>query len=127
MDLDFDGTLTRGLRDYIRLTAEALGIVGDSWFVSPERPCNAYIALDGRHAGHDVALLWSETQGWSLAAETGDGDLVVARLRGNAIPAAGEVAAWVRREFRPRGERADVSHPRLRTSGQAPLRPVRHS
>ncbi|SDW66510.1 hypothetical protein SAMN05421504_1011194 [Amycolatopsis xylanica] len=100
MDLDFDGTLTRKLRDYVRLTAEALGVVGDSWFVSPERPCDAYLALDGRLGGHDVALLWSETRGWSLAAETGDGDRVVARLDGDPVPEVGVVAAWVRRQLR---------------------------
>ncbi len=101
MELDFDDTLALGLRGYVRSVTRALGLTGECSYVQVERPAGAYLALEGRLPGfpdRDVALLWDEGRGWSMAVETSSGeDLVVqACFGGDAVPAPRAVARWVR-------------------------------
>ena len=108
MDLDFDDALMWGLRGYVRLVTEELGLAGESSYVQAERPAGAYLALDGRLPGYpdrDVALLWDEENGWSAAVETHSGEdvLVQARFGPDVVPPPEAVARWVRGVFR--GER----------------------
>ena len=71
----------RGLREYVRLVARAVGLTEPSWLVQTGPPANAYIALEGRlplFPAWDVALLWDEERGWALGLESMPaGDLVV--------------------------------------------------
>ncbi|XVS60840.1 DUF6292 family protein [Actinosynnema sp. CA-299493] len=108
MELDFDDTVTWGLRGYVRRVTEELGLSGECSYVQAERPAGAYLALDGRLPGapdRDVALLWDEEHGWSAAIETHSGEdvLVQARFGPELLPPPRVVARWVRGLFR--GER----------------------
>ncbi|MBB5957985.1 hypothetical protein FHS29_004593 [Saccharothrix tamanrassetensis] len=116
MELDFDDALARGLRGYVRLVTEELGLTGECSYVQAERPAGAYLALEGRlreFPGRDVALLWDEERGWSVAVETSSGeDLIVqAHLGADVVPAPRAVARWVGKLFRGglRGERNATS------------------
>lgn len=104
IELDFDDRLQRGLRRYVRLVTQALGLSGESSYVQADRPASAYIALDERlrsHPHRDVALLWDEEHGWSAAIETSSGEdlLVVAYLGQKVLPPPQAVATWTRRLF----------------------------
>lgn len=104
MDLDLDATAERGLRHYVNLVTDALGLPRHGTYVSLETPANAYVALDGRLATHparDVALLWDEQHGWSVAVETHGGAdlLVLTYLGGDVLPEPAAVAAFVRDVF----------------------------
>ncbi|MEU4768402.1 DUF6292 family protein [Actinosynnema sp. NPDC023794] len=108
MELDFDDALTWGLRGYVRLVTEELGLTGECSYVHADRPAGAYLALDGRLPGfpeRDVALLWDEEHGWSAAVETHSGEdvIVQARFGPDVVPPPSAVARWVRGLFR--GER----------------------
>ncbi len=101
MDVDFDETvgLDLGLRRYVHLVTEALGMTGECSYVDVQRPAGAYLALDGRVArfpDRDVALLWSEEGGWSAAVETESGDdpVVLAHMGGDLVPPPHAVAEW---------------------------------
>ena len=82
------------------VTAE-LGIGLESCVLDHDIPVSAYIALDVRlphYPGRDVALLWDERYGWSVAIETHSGeDLIVLRYLGgdSVIPAPQSVARFV--------------------------------
>ncbi|KAA2263370.1 hypothetical protein F0L68_10060 [Solihabitans fulvus] len=102
MDLEYEGAPARGLRRYVRLVAEALGLDGGGYFVQLESPAHAYIALERRlpaRPDRDVALTWTEGQGWALASESADGDELSAHsvLGGDVLPAPRVVAQFVRR------------------------------
>jgi hypothetical protein len=104
MELDFDDSVARALRGYVRMVRQALGLRGECSYVQDDGPASAYIALDGRLSrfpGRDVALLWDERHGWSLAIETHSGEelFTVARLAQDVLPSPDTVAAWVRRQF----------------------------
>lgn len=108
MELDFDDTVLLGLRRYVRRVGRALGLRGECWYVQPDSPKSAYIALDERLRDHpdlDVALLWDERHGWSAALETHSGDdlLPVAHLRQEPRPSPETVAAWVKELFQQDG------------------------
>jgi hypothetical protein len=101
MELDFDDTWTRRLRGYVRQVAGALGLSPQCCCVQGEQPSNAYVALDGQlpaFPGRDVALLWDERHGWSLAIETHSGEdlIVVEQHGGEPRPAPRAVARWAR-------------------------------
>ncbi|WP_410599668.1 DUF6292 family protein [Amycolatopsis sp. lyj-90] len=72
------------------LCTEELGMHGDAFYAQLEPTAGAYIALDRRlpdHPDQDVALVWDERYGWSLALETNSSEDPV-RLRpgsGNAM------------------------------------------
>jgi hypothetical protein len=140
MEIYFEDTVGRGLRHYVRLVSEALGLRGDCSYVQTDELACAYIALDGRlrqYPDEDVALLWDEGRGWSAAVETHSGKdpLVVAHLDRDVLPAPSDVAAWTRNLFRPhatvaedgRGEpraAAEADHVRDRLLGYARPRPA---
>jgi hypothetical protein len=101
MDLDFDDTLLRGLRQYVGLVSTAMNMGRGYACLQAERPATAYLPLDGRLPGHpdrDVALLWEESRGWTAVVERLSGvDLtVVAEMGGPVLPAPAAVANWVR-------------------------------
>lgn len=112
MNVHFEDTLTWGLRTYLRLITEALGLRGECSYVQSQHPMGVYLALDGRLPGfpdHDVALLWDEESGWSAAVESAGGNelTVVDHLGQQVLPAPGAVTRWVhqlrRDESRHRG------------------------
>lgn len=101
LELDFDDSVTRSLRRYVRLVTRSVGLRGECSYVQADEVAHAYVALDGSlpsFPGHDVALLWDETHGWSAAVEqrSGGEPRVVARLDGDVAPPPEAVAAWVR-------------------------------
>ncbi|MFI9011150.1 DUF6292 family protein [Actinosynnema sp. NPDC053489] len=123
MELDFDDAVGRGLRGYVRLVTEELGLTGECSYVQADGPATAYLALDGRLPGfpdRDVALLWDEAHGWSAAVETHSGEdvIVQAYFGQELLPPPGAVARWVRGLFR--GER--VPRPRPGSSRHRDLR-----
>jgi hypothetical protein len=109
MELDFDDSVVRGLRRYIRQVGEALGLRGECSYVQADESACAYLALDGRlrrFPDRDVALLWDEQHGWAAAIETHSGAdlMVVAYLGEDLLPSPQAVATWVRTVF-------DTEHP----------------
>lgn len=108
MNVHFEDTLTWGLRTYLRLITDALGLHGECSYVQPQQPMGVYLALDGRLPGfpdHDVALLWDEEFGWSAAVESPSGnDLrVVDCLGQEVLPPPVVIARWVHRLRRDEG------------------------
>ncbi|XVV06567.1 DUF6292 family protein [Actinosynnema sp. CA-248983] len=101
MDVDFDDTTARELRRYVERIGDALDLSGECWCADAGPPATAYLALEGRlpsHPDRDVALVWDERQGWSVAVETGCGEdlLVVADLPG-VVPRPEAVARFASR------------------------------
>ncbi|MEJ2852965.1 MULTISPECIES: DUF6292 family protein [unclassified Saccharothrix] len=104
MDVDFDDTTARELRRYVERIGDALDLSGESWCCDAGPPATAYLALEGRlpsRPDRDVALVWDERQGWSVAVETGCGEdlLVVAGLPG-LVPRPEVVARFAARLLR---------------------------
>jgi hypothetical protein len=100
MDLDHDGAAARGLRRYVRLVAEAVGVGAEASTLQLDDPVSVYLALDRcspRHPGQDLALLWSERHGWALGVEsvvTSD-VLVLGFLAAELLPPPRTVADYV--------------------------------
>jgi hypothetical protein len=95
-DHEFD----RGLHGYLAAVATGLGVGLESCSIDLSSPASAYIALDGpvlRFPERDLALLWNESFGWSVAVETpGDEDLTVLAYHGGGqVPRPSEVYAFV--------------------------------
>lgn len=110
-----EDTFVRGLRAYLAAVANALGIGLESTTVDTAGPVSAYLALDGRvpnFPDRDLALLWDERHGWSIAVETHSGEdlLILTYLdpRHGPVPAPRTVVDFVSavRAGRPVG-RAD--------------------
>jgi len=102
MDVDVDSSAARGLHEYVRCVAAALGLRGESWLVQLESPANVYLALDERLSAFpdgDVAVTWDEEHGWALGVESNPGAelLVLGYLGDDVLPAPEVVAAAVRR------------------------------
>lgn len=117
MELETEGRAARGLRRYLGLVAEKLG-VGGAVSVQLEEPVSAYIPLDGRlrrFPDHDVALVWDEEDGWAVGIETDAGSpvVVLSYLGEDVLPAPRVVARFVLDVF---GERfpGRPDRPRLR-------------
>jgi hypothetical protein len=91
------------LRDYLTAVSAAVGVGLESCCWGSESPAWAYIALDWRLNGRDVALLWDEQDGWSAATEEDGTDLcVLAHLDGEISPqpaVVGQFAATLRAEL----------------------------
>jgi hypothetical protein len=91
----------RSLRDYLGEVAGLLGIGLESCVIDHDRPVSAYLALDARlphYPDRDVALLWDECHGWSIAIEAHSGeDLIVLRYLGGAtvVPEPRRVAQFL--------------------------------
>ncbi|MEU6644728.1 DUF6292 family protein [Saccharomonospora sp. NPDC046836] len=100
LELESWDTTLRGLHQYARSVAAALGLKGDSYCAQPD-PLETYLALDGFIPGfpqRDVALLWDEQHGWAGAIETAcSEDLIVLSYLGeDVLPAPERVARYAR-------------------------------
>jgi hypothetical protein len=66
MHVDFEDTVVRGLRRYVRSVGTAVGLDGECSYIHTEEPTTAYIPMEGRlreFPERDVALLWDERHG----------------------------------------------------------------
>ncbi|NIH88338.1 DUF6292 family protein [Amycolatopsis granulosa] len=100
--LDPQSKPARGLRRYVGLIEELLGLSGQGSCVQLDAPLSAYLAIDGHvpaFPDRDVALLWDERYGWAVAVEARCGEdlLVLGYLGGPVVPAPRVVARYVRR------------------------------
>ena len=102
MQMDGYDAWARGLRRYLGLVAEAVGVGAEACYAQLEPPIDAYIALDHRlcaFPARDAALLWEERCGWALAVEThGGADLMVLGYLGldDVLPAPRLLTGYVR-------------------------------
>ncbi|WP_125725846.1 DUF6292 family protein [Kibdelosporangium aridum] len=89
--------MTDDLRDCLAAVTAHLGVGLESCCWGSDAPAWGYVALDRRLGDRDVALLWDERTGWSIATEPDIGsDLdVMARLDGEVIPPPAAVADFV--------------------------------
>lgn len=118
-DLVFEHAPARGLRRYVWLVAQELGLRGSSYYLQLDTPLSAYVALDHRLPGlptRDLALTWDERDGWTLAMEAACGEdlLPLAHLHTDPLPVPAMVAAFARRPVTGRGavlprQRGDTS------------------
>jgi hypothetical protein len=95
-----DDAFTAGLRAYTSSVAAALGVGPESCCLDTAECAAVYVAVDERIAGfpdREVALLWDEETGWSVAVETSGGEalVLVAALDGDLLPEPAEIARWV--------------------------------
>jgi acetyl esterase/lipase len=94
-------TLERGLGEYVRAVAAAVGVPDESTTVEISDTATAYLGLPRRwrdRPDHDVMLVWSELRGWSLAVETDPAEdpVVIARHGGgDLVPSPRTVAQFV--------------------------------
>jgi hypothetical protein len=93
-------TLERGLGEYVRAVAAAVGVPDESTTVEISDTATAYLGLPRRwldRPDHDVMLVWSERRGWSLAVETdpADAPVVIARHGDDLVPPPDAVARFV--------------------------------
>jgi hypothetical protein len=100
MDLDQDDAVARGLRRYVRLVAEALGVGAEASIIQFDDPVSVYLALDRcspQHPDQDLALLWDERQGWALGVENmvSADVLVLGCLTAEVLPSPSTVADYV--------------------------------
>jgi hypothetical protein len=100
MDLDQDDAAARGLRRYVHLVAEAVGVGAEASTIQFDDPVSAYLALDRcspQHPDQDLALLWDERQGWALGVESAvSADVrVLGFLTLDVLPSPSTVADYV--------------------------------
>ncbi|WP_340684102.1 DUF6292 family protein [Amycolatopsis coloradensis] len=105
MILEDHGAPARGLRRYVGAVAQALDLDWSGWWVRLDPPVNAYVAIESRlprFPTRDVALLWDEEHGWSVAVESLCGEeLVVLSYAGkNILPPSCAVARFLTCMFR---------------------------
>jgi len=97
MNLDWDEMAARGLRCYVRLVAEAIGVSDEASLVQLDEPVCVYLALDRCpvcYPNSDLALVWDERHGWALALES-VGCARLGWLDAGPLPAPRTVAAYV--------------------------------
>ena len=104
VELEFETAPARGLRQYVRLVAEALNLGAHGYCVQLDPPTDVYLALDGRLARYptrDVALTWDEEHGWAACIETHSGEdlIVLSYLGTELLPAPRLVAQFVDQLF----------------------------
>jgi hypothetical protein len=95
---DHPDSVIDDVRDYLSAVTADLGVGLESCCWGSEAPAWAYVALDWRLGGRDVALVWDEKDGWSAATEAAGvgADLtVVAHLDGEIVPPPATVAQFV--------------------------------
>ncbi|MFC6094901.1 DUF6292 family protein [Saccharothrix lopnurensis] len=100
--------LARALRDYVWAVAEAVGVPRDGTTCEVTDTATAYLALGCRsadHPDHDVMLVWSASQGWSVLVETSPAEppVVLARSTDDLVPAPEAVARFVTDSITRRG------------------------
>jgi Family of unknown function (DUF6292) len=98
MELESWSRPARGLREYVRLVAEACG-TGEAFSVRLEPPLGGYVPLEERVAAFpelDVALVWDERTGWrSVLEPVADHRLItLSYLDASLCPPPGEVALF---------------------------------
>jgi hypothetical protein len=108
LDLDGEGVAARGLRRYVRLVAEAVGVGFEASTWQFHDPVSAYLALERGvpvHPGADLALLWHERHGWALGVELRSGaDVdVLGYLAVDVLPPPRLVADYVDRACQGEG------------------------
>jgi Family of unknown function (DUF6292) len=114
---------SRALRGYVESVATALEVGPESCTVDAHEPASAYVALDWTLPGlpgRDLALLWDERHGWSVAVETHSGeDLIVLGYLGGTtvVPPPDAVSRFVERR-RARKHPGDHEPPVLRAAGR---------
>ena len=91
------GGVIDDLRDYLAAVTAELGVGLESCCWGDEPPAWAYVALDWRRDGRDVALVWDGGSGWSLAMEPDVGRelSIVATLGGEVRPQPTTVGGFV--------------------------------
>jgi hypothetical protein len=86
-DTEPHGDLSRVLNGYIADVAVMLGIPAMAWWCEIADHSEAHLGLAEHAPGvpdRDVALLWDEDDGWSIAVEASSGkDLIVLPPRRN--------------------------------------------
>ena len=100
MELERYGAAARGLRRYVWLVADALGVGPGCCTVQLESPVHAYLPLDDHLPalpGSDVALTWDPDSGWMAGIEAGPDVVPLARLGGDVLPEPADVVEFVRR------------------------------
>jgi hypothetical protein len=102
MNLDRESAAARGLRRYVGLVADAVGIGAAASAVQLDEPVNVYLPLErciAEYPEHDLALLWDERYGWMLAIEVpGTTQLtVLGYLTDTLLPPPRVVADYVTR------------------------------
>jgi hypothetical protein len=117
--LDPDGAAARGLRRYVRLVAEAIGVGAEASTIQLDEPVSVYLALDRcspRHPDQDLALLWDERRGWALGVESvASADvLVLGFLADELLPSPSTVADYVAAACRDEGFGAALPDETLR-------------
>ncbi|WP_370949756.1 DUF6292 family protein [Amycolatopsis sp. cg5] len=121
---DIGYRLGRALREYLSVTARAVGVGWESCTVDLDEPMSAYVALDrrlDRFPGRDVALLWDEVNGWAVAVETPGGEraIVLAYLGGERlVPDPAEVVALLAAVRADEHSIGQPDPPMLRTAGR---------
>ncbi|HEX4220828.1 MAG TPA: DUF6292 family protein [Pseudonocardiaceae bacterium] len=114
----------RTLRRYLAIVATALGVGLESCMVDIDTPVSAYLAVDQKLAAlpdRDVALLWDEEHGWSIAAETHCGEdlIVLAYLdTDTVVPPADLVVRFVEELCAGNTELGRLDPPAIRTAGE---------
>ncbi len=88
----------RALRGYLATVANALGIGMESCALDIDTPVSAYLAVDHKvlaFPDRDVAVLWDEERGWSVAMETHSGEdlILLAGLGGDTVAPPAEIVA----------------------------------
>jgi len=101
MELQYENASERGLRNYLRLVAEALHLPGEAYCVQLDPSVDAYLALEQRlpaFPDRDAALVWNQTHGWALAVEAQCGEdlIVCSYLGGEVVPEPRVVARFAR-------------------------------
>jgi len=98
---DMIRALERGLGEYVRAVAAAVGVPAESAMVEVSDTATAYLGLPRSWLGptdRDVMLVWSERRGWSIAVETRPAEvpMVIAHLGGDdLVPSPRKVAQFV--------------------------------
>ncbi|HEX3648663.1 MAG TPA: DUF6292 family protein [Pseudonocardiaceae bacterium] len=134
---EFDGML----REYVYAVAAGWRIGAEFCVLDMETPAWAYVALDWelpRYPNRDLALLWDERTGWSVAIETHSSeDLIVVACPNDpaVVPPPARVCRFVDRltrhggwagrrdpsAWRPPGRHQELA---TRMAGVLALRPV---
>lgn len=99
-DIEPNSRVDRGLRRYLQLVAQHVGIDIESCWYEWQPQAVAYIALDERvpsHPDRDLALVWDEFTGWCAGIEVGRGDdfVVLAYLDTDVLPAPRVIANFI--------------------------------
>ncbi|WP_239153914.1 DUF6292 family protein [Amycolatopsis sp. FDAARGOS 1241] len=99
-DQDREYAFLCALSGYVAEVSAAVGVGEESCTTDVDPSASVYIALEmrlPRHPERDVALLWDERHGWSVAIETHSGEdlLVVAYVGGALVPEPAQLSRFL--------------------------------